>query len=294
MVEKLPKYAENGRQLIWDKSSIQEANCLRRYYYSKLKNLRRKDRGANFGIFAHNVFEHYDKFKHAEGRKVAVAETFKYALENGEAFVAPEYKKRFTLANLLRGVVWYDEQFENDPLKDVIEENIPIVERRFEVQLPTVVERLSGRIDKLVWYDGDIAILDRKFTESTVDSGYYMDQYSPDIQFYLYAWALRQLGIEVKHYIIEAHQMMATGYRCRRVPYTVPLDRLDDVVTNVLRVDEQIKRAFDEDYWPMNMTQCHIYGGCDYRVLCSNNNRAANILEEQIWQDSQNIPQPKQ
>ena len=32
---------------------------------------------------------------------------------------------------------------------------------------------------------------------------------------------------------------------------------------------KQAERYAEEDYWPMNDTACHHYGGCDFRGICN-------------------------
>ena len=67
---------------------------------------------------------------------------------------------------------------------------------------------LSGHLDRVVSYNDDLFVMDRK-TTTTTPSQYYMDQYSPNNQMTLYTLAGQVvLGASIKGVIIDAAQVL--------------------------------------------------------------------------------------
>ena len=95
-----------------------------------------------------------------------------------------------TRENLIRSVIWYLEEFKEDPAQTVILANgKPAVELSFRMELdwgPTghlggQPYLLCGHIDRLVTLGEGTYVMDRKTTGSTPGSSYF-DGFAPDNQ----------------------------------------------------------------------------------------------------------------
>lgn len=165
-------------------------------------------------------------------------------------------------ATLYRAVVWYAEQYYAQESIDtvVLEDGEPAIELHFDVPL-TDTDRFEGRMDRVGYFDGDLAIVDSKTTETALSDSYFLGHF-PTIQTIGYTWALRrQLGLPVKHYIIDGVQTGVgfTRFARRRLP-----DISDE------HTDEWYRMVVDAvtnvgEYLP-NFAACY---GCNFRQVCA-------------------------
>ena len=136
---------------------------------------------------------------------------------------------------------------------------------------------LSGHLDRVVEFSGDLWVLDRKTTKSTLGS-YYFDQYSPNNQMTLYSLAGKVvLGTSVKGVIIDAAQI-AVGFSRFERGFTLRTEsQLEEWMENFREWVEQAHRFAQTNFWPMNDTACHQYGGCPFRGVC---NKSPEVREK--------------
>lgn len=150
-------------------------------------------------------------------------------------------------------------------------------EHTFDVPLPNG-NRFTGRIDKIIKWNGCLWIVDHKTTSMLGAS--YFNAAEPNMQFTGYAYAAKQEGYEVRGVIVDAI-LVAKGLlpgpsKSRTL---TPLARYDIYYKEehfqewedmVLKVQGDIKACEDAegDLWYPNYTACIDFGECPYRRIC--------------------------
>jgi hypothetical protein len=248
-----------------------------------------------FGIEFHLALQEYD-VERATGVKHDTAErnVVRALLERTHDWDvdtdtrAGKYKNR---TSLVRTVIWYLEHFKDDPAKTLILDNgKPAVELSFSFELdwgPKGQEQfrmvdntegevaiqqpylLSGHLDRIVTFQDQLFVMDRKTTTTTPGS-YYFDQFEPNNQMSLYTLASQViLDSPIKGVIIDAAQILTDTARFVRGFTYRTSDQLDEWLKDVeywLNLAESYAEA---DYWPQNDTACDKFGGCRFRQICS-------------------------
>lgn len=195
---------------------------------------------------------------------------------------AGKYKNRDTIVSL---VLDYLDHFSDDPAATYIKaDGKAAVELSFRFELPfassgyEVVEDggmgqpylLCGHLDRVVVFNDQLLVMDRKTTTTTLGS-YYFDQYEPDNQMSLYTLAGKVvLGAPIRGVVIDAAQvMLAEPNRfVRGFTYRTP-----DQTQEWLRDLELLLQTFESyarlNYYPMNDKFCSMFGGCKFRGICA-------------------------
>mgnify|MGYP000290530764 CR=1 FL=1 len=287
-------------QFAWDSTSLGWLKtCPRLYQYSMIDQWRSKGNSVHldFGGWYHSALELYDKLR-AEAKDTpgesahedALHEVVKWCLEvtwiDGKPWDSGHNLK--TRETLVRTVIWYLEQFVEDTCETVILANgKPAVELSFRLEMDwgpnsQITEDmindkgpsaqpyvLSGHLDRVVKFQGNYYVMDRKTSSTTIGS-YYFDQYDPDNQMSLYSMAARVIyQTPVRGVIIDAAQI-AVGFSRFSRGFTFRTEaQTEEWLANThewLRLAEQYAVA---DFWPMNDKSCHQYGGCVFRKVCS-------------------------
>ena len=272
-------------QLAWDSTSLGLLKtCPRKYYYKMIENWQTRGEMHHlaFGILYHSALEEFDKAK-AAGASFDEAQiaAVRKALEDGRDYIGTDDETKATKGNnknkfsLIRAIVWYLEHFRDDPAETVILANgKPAVELSFRMELPFETEAgeafmLSGHIDRLVEMGGQVYVLDRKTTGSTI-SNYYYKQFNPHNQMSLYQFASKVvLPKAAAGVIIDAAQLAVGFARFHRgmiMKSQTSLDEWVDDLERWLRLAEGYAKA---NHWPMNDTACGNYGGCEFQGVCS-------------------------
>lgn len=279
-----------GKQFAWDSTSLGLLKeCPRKYYYTLIEGWRSPHASVHlrFGLEYHAALEHFDKlradgveFEEAVARVVheLLVETWEHEQVEYEGTTGPQpgtgapwspdhtSKNRFTL---LRSVIWYLDEFRNDAARTVILANgKPAVELSFKFEVDGGL-LLCGHLDRLVDYQGGVYVMDRK-TAGTTLTAHYFDQYTPDNQMSLYTIAGQVIfNSPIRGVLIDAAQI-AVGFTrfARGVTYRTPsqLDEWLDAFYSYVKIAWGYAEA---DFWPMNDKNCHQYGGCVFRRVCS-------------------------
>lgn len=174
-------------------------------------------------------------------------------------------KNRF---NLIRTIVWYLDQFKDDPAETVIDEKgQPLCERSFRLELdwgPYGLPQpylLCGHLDKVVSFLGGQYVLDHKTTKSTIGD-YYFDQFEPNNQMSLYTIAAKVIfNTPVSGVIIDAAQI-AVGFSrfARGMTYRTEA-QTEEWITDLRQWLILAETYAIAGYWPMNDTVCF---GCPF------------------------------
>jgi PD-(D/E)XK nuclease superfamily len=281
----------NGHQYAWDSTALGWLKtCPRLCQYHMIEGWTGKGEKVHleFGIHYHTALESYDRLR-AQGHEHDVTLSFvvKDALiatwdfENNRPWRAakdldPDDKTSLKCReNLIRTIVWYLDKFKNDPAQTKIAPSgEPMVELhfQFEIDFNIKLERpyvLCGYLDRIVEFQGQPFVMDRKTTTSTLGS-YYFDRYDPDNQMSFYTVASQvAFHTPVKGVIIDAAQI-AVGFSrfVRSFVFKTP-DQIDEWLKDLKIWLRQAESYAQENYWPQNDKACHLYGGCTFRNICS-------------------------
>ncbi len=282
----------------WDSTSLgMFKTCPQLYKYVIIDGWTSHDESPHltFGIEYHRALQEYDVARFdGKGHDDAVRVSLRALLTR-----TSNWKSDHKLKNrdyLVRTVLWYLEQFKNDPAKTFkLDNGKPAVEVSFKFELgwgPTkrydeiqqdgskeTVEYqpqpylLSGHLDRIVEYDSSLFVMDRKTTTST-PGDYYFNQFSPNNQMSLYSYAAQiVVHSPVKGVIIDCAQV-AVGFSrfVRGMTYrtTEQLEEWMEDLKSWLALAEQYAVA---DKWPKNDTSCDKFGGCRFRDICSKSPR---------------------
>jgi len=278
--------------------------CPRKFQYTVIDGWTSRDESIHlrFGREYHHALQDY-AIARSEGQRhedaihdcVAALQSRVYDWNPERQSRAGKYKNRETLLGLV--VDYLDHFGADDPASTyILGDGSPAVELTFKFELdwgPSLEwgapegqhvdlitdangtrapqpYLLCGHLDRVVDLHGDLYVMDRKTSVSTIGS-YYMDQWTPSNQMTLYALAGKvMLNQPVKGVIIDAAQVLlekphafARGFAYRSE------DQLTEWLADLryfLREAEDFAAA---NYWPQNDTACNKFGGCPFREVCS-------------------------
>lgn len=271
-------FDEQGVQFVWDATSIKTAeDCLRKYQYRKLGWVpANTNPHLLFGGWYAKALEHYYKYRAlGQDKDEALREVLRETLiatwipdeAEGKSWESLHNVK--TRENLIRTIIWYVDQFEDDPVEVVIlADGTPAVEYSFTYQVDNGLW-FAGHIDRLVKYSEVYYVMDQKTSGNTIGPSYF-EQFTPDTQMSLYTMAGQIIYDKpVKGIIIDAAQI-AVGFS-RFVRGFVHRDNasLDEWYDSAMYTIERARDATQDNNFPMNPSSCHKYNGCEYRRVCS-------------------------
>ncbi len=252
--------------------------CPRKYYYAIIEGWRSPGKVATleWGKAWHEVTALYD-LRMAEGLGVegSLLESMRLAFElSQEGFGDDSYRTRNTL---LRSLVWYSEQFANDPIQTTIFDNGTVgLELSFRFDLgfaPRMADAPNyaycGHIDKLADYGNSLYVVERKHTtQSLGDHLFARYMFSSQVSGYVAA-AKIVFDREIGGVIIEATQVQvnATNF-ARRAVHRVH-DHLEEWLADTRFWIGQIEHCFHTASWPHNTESCSKYAGCQFRKVCA-------------------------
>ncbi len=288
-MSKLQSFNEKGFQYAWDSTSLTAfATCPRKYYYSNLQGWTSELRSVHLTFGGHyaSALEHFHKFRaagvsHDDALRQVVLEALVNTWdhehhENGDPIPgsgAPQdwLHSSKTRDTLIRSIVWYLENYKDDPMQTVIlSDGRAAVEYSFSIDLSDEYV-YCGHIDRLVTYGdaGDIYVQDQKTTGSQITPRFF-EGYSPDYQMTGYTWAGQIIfNMPVKGVVVDA-AYIAVGFTAfGRQPVTRSEKQLEEFRVEALHYIGLAKQCHESGYYPMNRTACGNYGGCEFRRICS-------------------------
>jgi PD-(D/E)XK nuclease superfamily protein len=269
-------------QWAWDSTSLGWfKECPRKYYYHMIEGFvgRGESIHLEYGILYHEALEHYERLRaKGDSHDQAVEQVVKSTLQNTWRDGKPwrnardlQMDDKASLKNreyLIRTIVWYLDKFKDDPAQTVIGPDGPMVELHFQFDIGRGYH-LCGYLDRIVEFQGEKFVMDRKTTTSTLGS-YYFEQYDPDNQMTLYTVASQvAFKTAVKGVIIDAAQIAVGFSRFVRSFVFKTTDQLDEWMQDLYHYLNLARQCAQEEYWPMNDKSCHKYGGCPFREICN-------------------------
>lgn len=270
-------------QFAWDSTSLGLIKtCPRLYQYTMIEGWSTKGEAIHlrFGIEYHQALHDYELAKadgmdHEHALRSTIAQLLVRILDfNPNPQTNSEQLK--TRDHLVRTVVWYLDHFIDDPAKTVILDNgKPAIELSFKFELDWGPQQsnqpflLCGHLDRVVDFQDDFFVMDRKTTTST-PGPYYFNQFEPNNQMTLYSLASQViLSSPVKGVIIDAAQIAVGFSRFTRSFTYRTKDQLEEWLWDLKYLLVQAETYATEEYWPMNDTACDKFGGCKFRGICS-------------------------
>jgi hypothetical protein len=197
---------------------------------------------------------------------------------------------------LVRSVIWYLDQFKDDPAATLILANgKPAVELSFRMELDWGPEDhsasqpyiLCGHLDRVVDFGGQKYVMDRKTTGSS-PTPHYFDGFAPDNQMSIYTLAARvQFSTPVAGVIIDAAQI-AVGFTRFQRGFTYRTEaQLEEWLADARYWFAQAEGFAEKGHWPMNDKSCSMYGGCTFRKICS---KSPEVRERFLESDFERRP----
>lgn len=274
-------FTEEGFQWAWDSTSLTTfVTCPRKYLYSILQGWTSELRSVHLEFGGHyaKALERFHKLR-AEGvahwdaarevMRLCLIETWERT-EDGGAPVDWLHNAK-TRDTLIRSIIWYLDQFENDPMETVIlPDGRAAVEYSFSVELSEDY-LYCGHIDRLVRYgaDKDIYVQDQKTSGTTITPKYFQG-FSPDTQMTGYTMAGRIIfDLPVSGVIIDAAQIAVGFTRFERGVVARTPSQLEEFREETLAYIAEARRCHEANYYPMRRTSCGNYGGCEFQKVCS-------------------------
>lgn len=269
-------------QFAWDSTSIGAfKTCPRYYQYTILEGWQPREISVHliFGLHFHAALERYDHLVFGGMDKdSALREVVRYVLQitwdekKGRPWMSDDpNKNRMTL---LRSVVWYLDQFRDDPIQTVrLANGKPAVELSFRFDSGYTSSKgesilLCGHLDRLAELNSKAYVLDRKTTKTTIGSSFF-DKFTPDNQMSLYAIAGKIVyNIQIEGIIVDGAQVAQSFTRFLRgvVPRNEAV--LEEWYYDLGQYLAMAELFAANNYWPMNDKSCGMYGGCPFRKIC--------------------------
>lgn len=274
----------------WDSTALGDfKKCPRYYQYIHLDGWQSREESVHlrFGIEYHAALQDYD-LSRAAGipHNDSVHDVLRELLLRTADF-DPDHKTK-NRASLIRTVVWYLDKFKDDPAKThILSDGKPAVEQSFRFELDwgpnhkrkSVKEigelpnsqpyLLCGHLDRVVTYNDDLFVMDRKTTSMSL-SPFYFAQFEPSNQMTLYTIASKViLDAPVRGVIIDAARITTDYSEFGRGFTYRTQDQLEEWLADLhywFALQEQFAIA---NHWPMNDTACDKFGGCRFRGICS-------------------------
>lgn len=282
----------DGLQFAWDATSIKIAeDCLYKYKLKMIDGWQPAQKSVHllFGGWYASALERYYKLKATgldtndalcEVVHLALKETWFYELDEegnqkldeagnpiGKPWASDHTAK--TRENLIRSIIWYVDQFEDDPVEVFIKpDGSPAVEYSFSFEVDDGI-MFSGHIDRLVQYGGGYYVMDQKTSGSTITPQFF-DQFDPDSQMSLYTMAGKIIYSQpVKGVIIDAAQIAVGFTRFLRGFTFRDEPKINEWYKSAMYHIQAARKATETGFFPMNPSSCNKYAGCEFRRICN-------------------------
>lgn len=293
----------DGTFFAWDSTMLKSAEkCLRYFQYKMVEGWQPVRKSVHLvfgGHFAH-ALERYHRLR-AEGKTLdeALEEIVLLTLKNtwlpigainGKIIGAPwdSMDNTKTRETLIRSIIWYVDEFAEDPLETVVNDGKAAAEYSFTFGVDNDIF-FCGHLDRVVTYGDDAYVADNKTTASIINDRFF-EQFSPDTQFSLYTFVGQGIfKLPIKGVVVDAAQILVGGTKfARGFSFRTP-EQLAEWYDGTMSLIENTNAAVQANHYPMNPSSCGNYGGCEFRHVCSKspqvreNYLKADFVRERAW-----------
>jgi hypothetical protein len=290
-------FNSEGLQYAWDSTSIKLAETC--HYKYKLRMIdrwepKRKSAHLLFGSWYASALERYYKYRAEAGpmdtSDRALLRTVHEALcdtwIDDKPWTSDHPAK--TRENLIRSIIWYVDQFKDEATEVMrLADGKPAVEHSFTLPVDNGIV-FAGHIDRLVTYAGDPYIMDQKTTGGAIGP-WYFDNFTPDTQMSMYTFAGQMIyKMPVKGVILDVAQIAVGFSRFERGFAFRSEGQLHEWYDSTMRHIEEVQENTRRNHFPLRTTSCGLYGGCEFRAICS---RSPEVREKFLEGDYQRGPQ---
>ena len=299
----LPFIKGTNIQYAWDSTSLSTMlECPQRYKYRIIEGWRSKNPNTAialaFGILVHTGVEEFHRAKanghgHQDAVKYALTQVrekrnfdsevtlysqlpvdeditaIKEAEDDDEGTSLRNSKVR-TRYHLWRALVWYFEQYRDDPMRVVeLADGRPAVEYSFRVGVGRSLSDgtellLAGHLDKLVEFNGQNFVSDVKTTKSISRQYFAMFDLSHQMTGYTLGGKLA-FEKPVAGVVIDAMALQVGGVQFARAFTVRSESQLREYIDLLAYVGEQAERFYEHDYYPLNTAACLF---CEFKDVC--------------------------
>ena len=281
-------------QIAWDATSLRSLmTCPRKYEYEILQGRKNGNEAMRFGLVYHAAKEILDasiaRNPTADIDECLInaityawTETEKWGTED-DIPCTDNARTRYTL---VRGLVWSLEalgtdiltpyEFPDGTLGIELSWRVPLPHFYFEPQTPDPTKDkaknyiLCGHFDGLVNFQGDVYVLERKTTKQTLKS-FFFKKFSPDVQISTYALAadLMYQTLDIRGVIVEVMQTAVGFSRYLRQSIKRTPELRSEFLEEVIHYIKKAEEYAESVNYPKDEAVCELYGGCNYRKICS-------------------------
>ena len=190
-----------------------------------------------------------------------------------------------TVYHLIRAVVWYLDQYENDPLQThILANGLPAVELSFRLPLPGVDVAgqpliLCGHIDRVVDFNGFLHPSDYKTTKSISRQFFEMFDLSHQLTGYITA-GQAILEHPMKSAIVDAIALQVGGVKFGRHFSHRSAGHLSEYARLLSHVSWLAQHYAEQSYYPMNTSACYF---CEYKGVCAQTPTARERVLNLHW-----------
>lgn len=192
-------------------------------------------------------------------------------------------------STLIRALIWYCEALPPEDTPTVVfEDGTVATELSFRIPLAREIPWNQDTRDGIDFYGADMPVnyilcghfdnraqigaermlREFKTTKKTLGMSYF-NQFWPDPQVDIYALAQSVIyPDDAQAVLVEACQCAVGFNRFDREVIRFTPERLDEIAMNLEALIAQAEVYAKSGYWPMNTSQCDMYGGCPYRPVC--------------------------
>jgi hypothetical protein len=276
-------FDSSGVQVAWDSTSLGWfKTCPTLYHYQMVLGYTPRDDRLHldFGIWLHTAIEHYylhvlqSNVGHNEAIRLVVREALTSTWIDGKPWThdIEKYANTKNRETLIRTIIWYLDTYPHfaDDAKTVILANgKPAVELSFRFPVDHGL-MLSGHMDRLVTFAGDVYVMDHKTTSTTLGP-YYFRSYTPDNQVSVYSTAAKiAYNVPISGVIIDGIQTLVGGTNFERGFASRKASILEEWLEDFYIFAAQARHFTEIGRFPQNDKACF---NCKFREVCSSDPR---------------------